>query len=94
MTTAKSRFTRTRVGKTLVVTTAAAAVAVGSVTGARAFADPAEAVPEQGGQTAGSVYANRVIAPTSLIAGAARGQEYTYWSPGSDERLHLSTATL
>ncbi|MGB3604618.1 MAG: lipase family protein [Gordonia sp. (in: high G+C Gram-positive bacteria)] len=94
MTTAKSRFTRTRVGKTLVVTTAAAAVAVGSVTGAQAFADPAEAVPEQGGQTAGSVYANRVIAPTSLIAGAARGQEYTYWSPGSDERLHLSTATL
>lgn len=94
MTSAKKRPRRTRVAKTLVVTSATAVLAVGSITGARALADPPASAPSQGGQTAGSVYANRTVAPADLAAGAAHGQQYSYWSVGSDERLHLSTATL
>ncbi|MGB3699189.1 MAG: alpha/beta hydrolase [Gordonia sp. (in: high G+C Gram-positive bacteria)] len=92
MFTARKRFTRT-----LVATAAAAAVVVaGGVVGARALADPAvdPAPTATGGQTAGTVYANRTVPEGRLVPGAAAGQQYSYWSAGADERMHLSTAVL
>ncbi|NLG46640.1 lipase family protein [Gordonia sp. (in: high G+C Gram-positive bacteria)] len=89
MISAPKRFVRN-----LCVTAAAAAVAAGTVTGAYALADPQEAPPAPGGQTAGSVFANRTIDPDRLVSGASSGQQYSYWSEGSDERLHLTTAVL
>ncbi|MBM7366838.1 alpha/beta hydrolase [Gordonia hydrophobica] len=86
---------RTRLVRTLVATSAAAVVTIGTVVGAQALAEPAPESPDApGGQTAGSVYANRLVDPSTLISGAASGQQYSYWSQGSDEQLHLSTATL
>ncbi|MGI6796736.1 alpha/beta hydrolase family protein [Gordonia sihwensis] len=85
---------RKRLARTLVVTAAAAALTVGGVTGALAVADPEDAPAPTGGQTAGSVFANRTIDGRALVPGAAAGQQYSYWSIGADERLHLSTAVL
>ncbi|EGD56860.1 alpha/beta hydrolase family protein [Gordonia neofelifaecis] len=85
---------RKRLARTLVVTSTAAVLAVGGVTGARALAEPENAAPAPGGQTAGSVFANRTVDTPNLVAGAASGQQYSYWSQGADERMHLSTAVL
>lgn len=85
---------RTRLVRTLVATSAAAAVTIGTVAGARALAEPEQTPEAPGGQNAGSVYANRLLDSEKLVTGAASGQQFSYWSQGSDERLHLSTATL
>ncbi|ALG84112.1 alpha/beta hydrolase family protein [Gordonia phthalatica] len=85
---------RKRLARTLLATSAAAAVTVGSLAGAHALAEPESAPAAPGGQTAGSVYANRVVDTARLMSGAASGQQFSYWSQGSDERLHLTTAVL
>ncbi|MGC4933003.1 alpha/beta hydrolase family protein [Gordonia sp. DT30] len=45
-------------------------------------------------QQAGSVYANRQLPGSRLVAGARAGNLFTYWSAGADGDRHLSTGTL
>ncbi|MCF8610283.1 alpha/beta hydrolase [Gordonia sp. HY285] len=82
------------------VAVGAVAVAAGligaGVCTTQAFADPEQAAGEtaRGGQTAGSVFASRPIADDSLVTGAANGQQYSFWTQGSDDRTHLTTAVV
>ncbi|WP_132991848.1 alpha/beta hydrolase [Gordonia zhaorongruii] len=85
------------VSKTLVATALAAGLVAGGVTTTRAFADPEESTttPEaRGGQTPGTVYANRTLPDDDLVPGAASAEQFSYWTQGTDERTHLSTAVL
>ncbi|MCF8607818.1 alpha/beta hydrolase [Gordonia sp. HY442] len=82
-----------------VKTVGAAVVAAGLVGGVcvtQAFADPAPSTDDapRGGQTPGTVFANRPVADGDLAAGAANGQQYSFWTQGSDGRTHLTTAVV
>ncbi|WP_026918347.1 alpha/beta hydrolase family protein [Gordonia shandongensis] len=89
MITPRRRFVRH-----LASAAAVTVVAAGGVTAAVAVADPAQEPTQRGGQTAGSVYANRPLTGPSLLPAASEGQQFSYWSQGADERMHLSTAVL
>ncbi|GAC66452.1 lipase family protein [Gordonia soli] len=55
----------------------------------------AAAVDRRGpGQRAGAVHANRDLPARRLVAGAASGSLFTYWSSAADASPHLSTGTL
>jgi len=86
-----------RLRTTLVVSTVAATVAAGALTAAHAFADPEESTTPtttRGGQTAGAVYANQPLTGTALPDGAASGSKFSFWTNGTDDRLHLAVATI
>ncbi|WOC13384.1 alpha/beta hydrolase [Gordonia sp. MP11Mi] len=78
-----------------VVVMAAGLVGAGVCT-TQAFADPEKSADEtaRGGQTAGSVFASRPVSDGGLITGAANGQQYSFWTQGSDDRTHLTTAVV
>ena len=89
--TGRRSRTAIRVGAVLV----AAGVVVGGVTATRAIATPEDSAPTApGGQTAGTVFANRAVSDADLPASAAVGQQFSYWTLGADERTHLTTATV
>ncbi|WP_238420111.1 S9 family peptidase [Gordonia sp. 'Campus'] len=46
------------------------------------------------GQTPGAVYANRDLPRGRMVAGAASGNDFTYWSTGADDKAHLSSGVL
>ncbi|WP_279104304.1 alpha/beta hydrolase family protein [Gordonia paraffinivorans] len=46
------------------------------------------------GQTPGAVFANRDLPRARMVAGAASGNDYTYWSTGADGKAHLSSALV
>ncbi|MDV6309847.1 lipase family protein [Gordonia amicalis] len=46
------------------------------------------------GQAPGAVYANRDLARARMVAGAASGNDFTYWSTGADGKAHLSSGVL
>ncbi|GAC56243.1 hypothetical protein GOHSU_04_01120 [Gordonia hirsuta DSM 44140 = NBRC 16056] len=85
-----------RLRKTLAATTAAAALTAGILTATQAFADPEAARPATGspGQTAGAVFANQPLPTADLPAAAVSGQRYSYWTEGTDDRMHLAVATM
>ncbi|MGO3327255.1 alpha/beta hydrolase [Gordonia sp. (in: high G+C Gram-positive bacteria)] len=77
-------------------TVVVAAGLVGSACVTQAFADPTPSAQEapRGGQTPGSVFANRSVADNDLAAAAGSGQQYSFWTQGSDGRTHLTTAVV
>ncbi|GAA4676160.1 alpha/beta hydrolase [Gordonia humi] len=85
-----------RTVKAVGATVVSAGLVAGGVTATQAFAEPEQSTQQtpRGGQTAGSVFANRPVADTDLAAGASSGQQFSYWTQGSDDRMHLSTAVL
>ncbi|UPW07722.1 lipase family protein [Gordonia terrae] len=46
------------------------------------------------GQAPGAVYANRELPRARTVAGAASGNDFTYWSTGADGKAHLSSGVL
>lgn len=71
-----------------------AAGLVGGVSATQAYADPSADEAPRGGQTPGSVFANRAVADSDLVPAGASGQQYSFWTQGSDDRTHLTTAVV
>ena len=82
-----------KAGTALLAALTAAALTGGAVTATQAFAEP-EAPAPAGGQSPGTVYANRALPAESLPRGARNGNVYMYWSEGADGRTHLSGASV
>lgn len=94
--TVRRRHVPTRPGVAVGTVVVAAALVAGGVSVTRASADPDQTSDGStlGGQTAGSVFASRPVADGGLVAGAADGQQYSFWTQGSDDRMHLTTAVV